>query len=96
MSYAQLLDADRRLVLLRILSEQTAKRANSSVLAAALDHFGHAVSRDYTKTQLRWLQEQRLVDVEDIGPVLVATLSERGADVARGVAKVDGVSVPGA
>lgn len=96
MSYAQLLDADRRLVLLRILSEQTGKRANSSVLAAALDHFGHAVSRDYTKTQLRWLQEQRLVDVEDIGPVLVATLSERGADVARGVAKVDGVSVPGA
>lgn len=96
MSFAQLLDADRRLVMLRILAEQTGQRANSSVLAAALDHFGHAVSRDYTKTHLRWLQEQGLVAVDDVGPVLVATLTERGADVSRGLAQVDGVSVPGA
>ncbi len=93
--YSDYLQADRRLVLLRILAEQTGRRANSSVLTVALDHFGHAVSRDWTRGQLRWLEEQQLVRIEDIGPVLVATLTERGGDVVRGAAVVPGISQPG-
>jgi len=95
-TFADRLLEDRRLVLLRILSEQNATRANSSVLTAALDHFGHAVSRDWIRTQLRWLEEQGLLRIEDIGPVLVATLTERGADIAQGRGLVDGISRPGA
>lgn len=96
MSFEKILTEDRRLVILRILQEQVSYKANSSVLAMAMEHFGHALSRDYMRTQLAWLAEQGLVVIDDIGPVLVATLTTRGQEVAKGVAVVPGVSRPGA
>lgn len=94
--YSNFLRADMRLVILRSLVEMPAYRANSSVLNAALDNFGHSVSRDQVKTELQWLSEQGAVELEDIGPVLVATLTERGQDIASGKARVPGIKRPGA
>lgn len=94
--FAEHLRHDRRLVLLRLLAEMPAYRANSSVLYVALERFGHATTRDLVKTELRWLEEQELLAVEEVGPVLVSTLTERGADVATGRAVVPGVARPGA
>lgn len=96
MSFKDYLRRDVRLVMLRILSEMPEYRANSSVIANVLDQFGHAVTRDQAKTELRWLEEQGLVELNEVGSVLVATLKERGQDVARGRATVDGVARPGA
>ncbi len=94
MSFADYLRKDVRLVTLRILAEMPGFRANSSVLANVLHQFGHSVTRDQVKTELRWLQEQGLVRIEEAGQVLVATLDERGQDVAEGRAQVDGVAKP--
>jgi len=96
MSFEKILTEDRRLVLLRILNDMISYKANSSVLTIAMEHFGHAVSRDYVRTQLAWLAEQQLVQSEDIGPVVVVTLTQRGQEVVRGLAVVPGVSRPGA
>lgn len=93
--YMEFLRKDIRLVTLRLLSEMPAYRSNSSVLTAALESYGHAVSRDQVKTELRWLEEQGLVTVDDMDTVLVATLTERGGDVASGRASVPGVKKPG-
>jgi len=95
-SFADRLLEDRRLALLRILAEQAGYKANSTVLAVALDAFGHAVSRDFVRGQLAWLAEQGLLRIDDLGAVLLATLTERGLDVANGVASVPGVARPGA
>ena len=67
-------------------------------LETVLGQWGHDPSRDQVKGELRWLEEQRLVKIEDVGngAVLVARLTERGADVAAGRARVDGVKRPGA
>lgn len=96
--YANYLSEDRRLVILRILAEMPTYRANSSVLHTVLQEWGHEPSRDQVKTELRWLEEQQLVTLEDVGAgaVLLAKLTERGADVAAGRARVDGVKRPGA
>lgn len=94
--YAEFLRQDVRLVLLRLLEEMPAYRANSSVLNAALDSYGHTLSRDQVKTELYWLAEQGAVVLEDIGPVLVASLTERGQDIAAGRARVPGIKRPGA
>lgn len=94
MSFAEYLRRDVRLVALRVLSETPGFRANSSVLFNLLDQFGHAVTRDQVKTELRWLAEQGLVEVDEAGSVLVAKLTERGQDVAEGRAVVDGVARP--
>lgn len=94
MIFSDYLRRDVRLVCLRILAEMPGYRANSSVIANLLEQFGHAVTRDQVKTELRWLEEQGLVAIEDAGSVLVATLQERGQDVAGGRATVDGVARP--
>ncbi|TBU75211.1 ArsR family transcriptional regulator [Phytopseudomonas daroniae] len=92
--YADFLRQDQRLVMLRILSELPQYRANSSVITSLLGEFGHHPSRDQVKSELSWLGEQALVKVEDIGSVLVVTLTERGGDVAAGRASVPGISKP--
>lgn len=96
--YADYLSADRRLVILRILTEMPTYRANSSVLHTVLNEWGHEPSRDQVKTELRWLEEQQLITLDDVGDgaVLLAKLTERGADVAAGRSRVDGVKRPGA
>lgn len=94
-TFAERLNEDRRLVVLRVLLEMPEYLANSSVLFAAMNHYGHSMSRDQVRTELSWLAEQSLVVIEDVGPVLVASLTERGQDVARGRSIVPGVSRPG-
>lgn len=94
--YADFLRQDYRLVILRLLVEMTGYRANSSVLAMALDNYGHTLSRDQVKTELHWLAEQGALTLTDVGPVLVATLTERGQDIAAGRARVPGIKRPGA
>ncbi len=90
------LSEDRRLVLLRILAEMPGYRSNSSVLRTLLERWGHTPSRDQVATDLLWLHEQGLVASEQVGKVLVVTLTERGQDVATGRARVPGVARPGA
>lgn len=92
--FAQHLRQDQRLVLLRILTEMPSYRANSSVLSNLLHQMGHTMTRDQVKTELRWLSEQDLLTLEEAGSVIVATLEERGQDVAEGRARVDGIQRP--
>ena len=93
--FAERLREDRRLVLLRLLSEQNGYRSNSSILHTALYGLGVAASRDDVLTDLAWLDEQGLVRSEEAVPgVIVVTLTARGADVASGMAQVPGVSRP--
>ncbi|MCK9987410.1 MAG: hypothetical protein AzoDbin1_03882 [Azoarcus sp.] len=96
MSFSDYLRKDIRLVMLRTLAEMPSYRANSSVLTNMLDQFGHAVTRDQVKTELRWLAEQGTIDVNEVGSVLVATLTERGQAVATGRARIDGINRPSA
>lgn len=94
MSFKDFLREDIRLVILRTLEELPMYRSNSSTLYVALDRYGHSCSRDTIKTELYWLQEQGLVTLEDVETVLVATLTERGHDVALGRTRVPGVKRP--
>jgi len=85
---------DRRLVILKALNEDAGYSHNSSVLQTILAQFGHRVSRDVVHTDLAWLEEQGLITTEDVASVRVATLTDRGADVATGAATVPGVKRP--
>lgn len=96
-TFAERLREDRRLVMLRLLAEAAGYRHNSSVLHAGLDHLGVQGSRDDVLTDLHWLKDQGLVRLTEAVPgVLVAELTGRGEDVAKGQAIVPGVSRPSA
>ncbi len=94
MNYRELLEADRRLVILKALAEDPGYSHNESVLQSVLDLFGHRVSRDQVRTLLSWLAEQGLVETETVASCLVARLTPRGADVAAGRVLVPGVKRP--
>lgn len=93
-SFTQRLAEDRRLVILRLLAEAPGYAGNESILHRAAATFGHVVSRDVIRTDLSWLAEQGLVVVEEIASIMVATVTQRGLDVAAGTATVPGVQRP--
>lgn len=94
-TFSERLRQDRRLVLLRILSEQKGYFSNSSQLHAGLHYLGVASDRDDVLTDLHWLRDQDLVALSEAVPgVQVATLTNRGLSVAQGHTLVPGVSRP--
>lgn len=84
-----------RLAVLRALVEASSHTGNDSVLMTEMDRLGLPLTRDQLRGQLGWLEEQGLVRLSRPSETLiVATLRERGADVALGRAHVDGVQRP--
>jgi DNA-binding transcriptional ArsR family regulator len=92
-TFLERLAEDRRLVILRLLAEANSE-ANESLLALALSDYGHRVSRDQTRTDLAWLREQGLVEIEDLGGLMIARLTQRGFEASSGIITVPGVRRP--
>jgi len=94
-SFSEFVTEDRRLVILRLLNDQPGFSLNESVIQDALGRFAHVVSRDVVRADLSWLAEQNLVSTSVVaGRVWVATLTERGAEIATGRARHPGVKRP--
>lgn len=84
----------RRLVLLQALEHAAQYRGGGELLRHWCEQFGHAVSADRLAVDLAWLEEQGLVSLQRTQGLPVATLTERGLDVATGRASVPGVPRP--
>lgn len=93
MELQALLTQDQRLVILQTLS-QNHNEANEQILQECLDVYGHNVSQDLVRTHLNWLAEQGLIWLNQVGALKIASLTQRGLDVAEGRAYVDGVKKP--
>lgn len=87
--------AHLRITLLRLLADQPGYKANSSLLCDAADAVGFSTTRDRVKTELAWLAEQGAARISTLETGLViATLTERGLDVANGRTQMPGVKPP--
>lgn len=74
------------------MANKMPSRTNSSILQSMLKQAGYTFTRDQVKSEIRWLEQQGLLEVEQIESVLVVGITERGEDVANGLAKVDGIA----
>ncbi len=83
-----------RITLLRLLNEQPDFTLNESILTDLSEGYGFSPSRDRVRNEMAWLAEQGLVENDDMGGLIVATLTQRGADVAQGRVTVPGVKRP--
>ena len=95
-TFAAHLAEDRRLVILRLLTEAGGS-ANDSVLEAGLQQLGHrrGLTREVVRAEMEWLQARRLVTLEIVkDTVLVAAITPRGLAVAGGHEAVAGVKQP--
>ena len=87
--FAEVLAADRRLVILRTLSEAPGYQLNEMVLRTAVQALGHTAGRDVIRGDVAWLQEQLLVRADEInvptsGKLWVVHLTIAGGEVADG------------
>jgi hypothetical protein len=95
MSMGQAWRAHLRLSILRLLAETPGYSANESLVTDVLrDDLGFGCSRDQVRTELRWLEEQGLLHAPETAGLKIATVTDRGVDVAAGRAVVDGVKRP--
>lgn len=87
---------NQRLVILRALEREGDGRLNETLLAAELDLFGHSMSRDQVREQLRWLEDAGAITVVVAGgAIMIATITRRGEDhVARRGQPIEGVDLP--
>lgn len=89
-SLAELIEEDRRLVVLRVLQEAADYSLNESLLRKSLEAVRLGiVGKDQMRSMLTWLADNGLVRVEKIGvgetpDLWVATVTALGAEVARG------------
>ena len=86
---------DQRLVILTSLLE-CGYDANENILLDCLSLYGHRISQDLIRSHLLFLEEHGLITIEKISDdvLWVAYLTRRGEDVAKGVARCDGVRKP--
>lgn len=90
MSLQQLLDEDRRLVVLRCLDEADGGELNEQLLARFVQHFRTGViGPDVLRGHLKWLSDQSLLRLDELdrpngAKLWVAKLTPLGRGVARG------------
>ena len=89
MTLVNVLAEDRRLVILRSLSEVPGYQLNESTLRQCLRSIGHQVTRDQARADIEFLRTAGLVRVETLHPasgeLLLVTLTDAGNEVAGGV-----------
>lgn len=95
MSYVELVSKDRRSRILQALEQQPDYAANEALLQMLLESIGHGVSQDTIQGDIIWLKEQGFVMVNEIASLLVATITPRGVDIAKGRATHPGIKRPG-
>lgn len=83
-------DAHRRAALLAALAVAPCHRLPLRAMRLQLELLGYSPSIDRLRTDLAWCEEQGLIS--QAGDV--ATLTERGSDVAQGRARMPGVGQP--
>lgn len=83
-----------RLILLRLLAGAMRYTLNDEILKDYCAPESFHVSRDQIRGELAWLAEQGLVTVEELEKFHVATITERGQEVADGIVHVPGVKRP--
>lgn len=96
MSYRDVIDADRRLCILRLLLEDGG-HGNESVLEKGLEALGHraGLERTVVRGYLTFLETAGLVTVDFYrDKIMVASITARGVKVAKGQVTVDGVARP--
>ena len=88
-----MLDGDRRLRILQVISEDAGYAHNEILIRKALLLAGHELTKHEIREQLEWLDERGLVTYELLA-VAIVRITALGVEAARGEREIDGVAVP--
>ncbi len=94
MSYLDTLAEHRRLALLEVLQTAPGYGLHEYLIRDQLRALGIACTMDVLRGDLAWLADLGAVTVAQAEHASIAQLTERGADVAAGLASVPGIARP--
>ncbi|MGD0564530.1 MAG: hypothetical protein ABSA66_15745 [Roseiarcus sp.] len=95
MSLSEIMEREARLVVLRMLAEQSDRRLNSSLLRDELaERWAINRSRDWLHVQLRFLADIGAAHLTEAGSVMIAEITQRGLDHVERRIVLDGVRRP--
>jgi len=95
MSFKQKETEHQRRMILTVLASDAGYAHNEVVLIEALEMAGHTLSSDKLKTELYWLKEQGLIDITLVMDLIIAKLTQRGLDAAKGASQIPGIARKG-
>lgn len=84
--YSDLVRKHRRIAILRHLEACAEYTSNASILQSVLEGVGVPSTRAQVVTELAWLKENGMVDYDDRADFLVVLSTQRGVEIARGLA----------
>ncbi|TXN71641.1 hypothetical protein [Methylobacterium sp. WL6] len=93
-SFTRHLEQDARLVMLTELYRQPAGRLSEAGLEQALMAFGHDRSRDWTRTQMREMEELGAIVLTEAHTVLIAQITKAGVKHVLRQSKIEGIKEP--
>jgi Fe2+ or Zn2+ uptake regulation protein len=93
-SYSEIVSKHRRLTILRFLADSPDYTSNASILTDVCNGYAVRSTRDQVTTDLLWLAEQGFVTREERGGFVIATVTQRGIEIAQGAARHDGIQRP--
>lgn len=92
MTMRELMAEARRLAILQLLADDPDEAINDGLMHTALTALGHGVHPDVVAADLKLLADHGLIELEELKKsMLLARLTEYGANVAKGHATVPGV-----
>ena len=94
MSYADLVRQHARIAILRFLEDAPKYTSNVSMLAAALPRVGIEFTRADVVKEVRWLEDQGVVEAETTGDLIIVTANTRGVEIATGIARHPDIQRP--
>jgi hypothetical protein len=96
LKFAEFQAQDRRLSLLLALESAEGYCAPHPLLKAFLDAVAHKVSDTTLLNDLHWLAapERKLITIQKVSLLVIATATQRGVDVAQGREVIEGVKRP--
>lgn len=97
MSFAQHIQGAVRLKILQLL-RKSGVPINHETMQLALESMSMRLSSDQVKAELQWLADVHTITLMQVAHLMVADLTDRGNDVAKGLAQIPGIDlhVPGA
>lgn len=83
-----------RLKILQLLSQTNGYSLNNEIITSSLTSMGIMLSSAVIRAELQWLSEVGAITIMPVGPLLVAELTERGHDLAKGNSRISGIDQP--
>lgn len=95
-NYEELKNANRRWTILKLLADDLGHQIEARLMqrALAVTNVSHDVALDKIRRDFLWLEKRMCIELNIDGDLVHAALLTRGADLAAGRDRLDGVDEP--